>query len=44
MLGGIGYWCDGRFGTFPACTTAGVILGIIIGLRESNRVVKDWAR
>ena len=43
MLGGIGYWCDGRFGTFPACTTAGVILGIFIGIRESKRVVRDWS-
>jgi len=37
---GIGVWLDGRFGTEPALTVVGFLLGAVAGFRELFRAVK----
>lgn len=34
MLGGLGYWADGRFGTAPWLLVTGLVLGIVVGFYE----------
>jgi F0F1-type ATP synthase assembly protein I len=31
LLGALGWWLDGRFGTNPWCLVAGVVLGCVAG-------------
>jgi ATP synthase protein I len=34
LLGGGGYWLDGRLGTAPWLTVGGLLLGIVVGFYE----------
>ena len=34
LLGGLGYWADGRLGTAPWLLVVGLVLGIVIGFYE----------
>jgi ATP synthase protein I len=34
LLGGGGYWLDGRLGTSPWMTVGGLLLGIVVGFYE----------
>ena len=34
LLGGGGYWLDGRLGTGPWLTVGGLLLGIVVGFYE----------
>lgn len=42
LLGGLGYFADGWFGTEPWLLIAGLFLGIVVGFYELARVV--WRR
>jgi len=34
LLGGLGYWADGRLGTAPWLLVTGLVLGIVVGFYE----------
>jgi F0F1-type ATP synthase assembly protein I len=34
LLGGLGYWVDGRWGTAPWGVMTGLLLGIVVGFYE----------
>ena len=34
LLGGVGYWLDGRLETSPWLTVGGLLLGIVVGFYE----------
>jgi ATP synthase protein I len=42
LLGGLGYFADGWFGTSPWLLIVGLLLGIVVGFYELARVV--WRR
>ena len=42
LLGGLGYFADGWFGTAPWLLLIGLLLGIVVGFYELARVV--WRR
>jgi ATP synthase protein I len=42
LLGGLGYFADGWFGTSPWLLITGLLLGIVVGFYELARVV--WRR
>ena len=42
VLGGLGYFADGWFGTSPWLLLVGLLLGIIVGFYELARLV--WGR
>lgn len=37
-----GSWLDGRFGTTPWLTLAGVVLGFVAGGRETSRIYRRY--
>lgn len=39
LAGGVGYWLDGRLGTFPWLSVIGIILGTVAGLRSAYRAI-----
>ena len=42
LLGGLGYFLDGRLGTRPWLTVAGLFLGIVVGFYELIKTT--WQR
>jgi F0F1-type ATP synthase assembly protein I len=42
LLGGLGYFADGRLGTSPWLLLLGLLMGILVGFYELIRVV--WGR
>ena len=40
LLGGGGYFLDGRFGTKPWLAVAGLLLGIVVGFYELIKVTR----
>lgn len=42
VLGGIGHWADGRWGSEPWLTVVGVLLGIVVAFRSLFRELARW--
>ena len=42
LLGGLGYWLDGRWNTAPWLLVTGLVLGIVVGFYELVKTV--WPR